>query len=265
MQIEIKPEDYEVVTSRQSKIVKYYQGLLVLSNRYGGYKLIIALCVFFYLVSLILLPTDSNIGSTLPQLGQESRSYTKGLTLWGTNIYQLIIPFGGYYRWITANYLHFGVIHLAFNVFGAYVLGNLLEKLWNAKHIFVLFLLSGIMANIATFFITKGNSAGASGGVFGLMGGVLGYFFFNRNIRTEVRAMMIKQIGYMLLINLVIGLVVPNIDLVGHLGGFVAGVGIARLYLLRGLFQNHFFLLICWVFGILLTFGAFIYATIVYL
>ncbi|HCL55807.1 MAG TPA: hypothetical protein DHW82_02205 [Spirochaetia bacterium] len=257
MEIEIKPEDYEIIIEKPTFIGILLSKITVFSEKYGGWKAITGLSVFFYLFIFLLPMPQMSFAISLPS-GYEV------LTLWGSNVALFISSFFpyDYYRWITANFLHFGIFHLGFNVWGAYVLGGLLEKFWNKRVVFILFLLSGIGANIVSFLIVKGNSAGASGGVFGLMGALLAFFLWNKNLAPQNRLYMMKQIGFIFLLNLLLGLIVPNIDLSGHIGGFVMG------FLLGGLYQKasgklYFerFLTPLWIFCIFLVASAAFWAT----
>jgi rhomboid protease GluP len=226
MQIEVKPEDYEVLPPEDPNPAgEIWAKILEISDRYGGWKLIIGICLFVFFVVNLLFPEPYSVSL----FGQRVPSTEEGkLILFGSNFYALIQYTGQYWRWVTAGFLHFGLIHLGFNLLGTYILGSFLQKVWTARRVFVVFLLSAIGGNVGTYAIVKGISAGASGGVFGLMGALLAFFIWNRKLDPNVRRYMLRQILVLLFLNIFIGIVLPNIDLAGHISGFVTGFALGR-------------------------------------
>lgn len=245
MEIEIGPEEYEVLPPEEPGPLKnLWNKLLDFSSLYGGWKSIIALCVFFYFFGFLILPENTD----------------KFIALWGSNYDKIIKINHSYYRFITANFLHFGFIHLAMNMFGAFMLGRFLQNFWDKRSILVLFLISGIGANILSYFIMKAASAGASGGVFGLMGAILSFLLWGKRINTEARKQLLSQMWGILGINLFIGIAIPNIDWVGHIGGFIVGMLLSVVIEKLSLNNKNFWLAL-WVVCILAILVAFILAT----
>lgn len=126
-----------------------------------------------------------------------------------------------YYRFITSIFIHIGFTHLFFNGYALYVFGTQIERLMGAKKYAVFFLLTGISGNIATFFFNYISvSAGASGSLFGLFGAFFYLIIHHKDMITkEGRKSILSLLG----INLVLTIVVPNISITAHLGGFVIG------------------------------------------
>ena len=124
---------------------------------------------------------------------------------------------GQYYRLLTAMFLHFGVFHLAFNMYALYLVGPALERALGRLRFASLYLLSGLGGSAASYALGTTNkiAAGASGAVFGLFAA----FWVLEQRRGRDASGITALIG----INLVIGFVVPNIDWLGHVGGLVAG------------------------------------------
>lgn len=125
---------------------------------------------------------------------------------------------GDWYRLITSGFLHFGVIHLAFNMYLLYVLGQMIEPVVGRVK-FLLVYLAGLLGGSAGSLLLDGNAlaGGASGAVFGLMGlAFVGYYLHGANPLTT-------SIGTLLIMNLVITFVIPRISIGGHLGGAAAG------------------------------------------
>ncbi len=124
---------------------------------------------------------------------------------------------GKWWLLITAGFLHGSIIHLLFNVYILWVLGSQLENnVGKAKFIMIYFvsLLGGSLASY--LFSPVGTySIGASGAIFGLMGGML--------VVGRKRNLDISQITTLVVINVVIGFVISGIDWRAHLGGLAAG------------------------------------------
>nr|WP_299569657.1 rhomboid family intramembrane serine protease [uncultured Williamsia sp.] len=123
---------------------------------------------------------------------------------------------GEVWRIVTSGFLHYSLIHIALNMFTLYILGRELESaLGTARFvgIYVVALLGGSAAVLA--FTPTAAAAGASGAIYGVMGGLL---------VAVIRAKMPPgQIIGLIVINIVISVTIPNISLWAHLGGLVFG------------------------------------------
>ena len=123
-----------------------------------------------------------------------------------------------WYRLITSGFLHFGIIHLAFNMYFLYVLGNLIEPRLGRIKFLLLYFASLLGGSAGVILVDQGSfTAGASGAVFGLLGAAtIGIWQQGINpFRT--------QIGTLLLINLGLTFFIGGISIGGHIGGLVAG------------------------------------------
>lgn len=132
-----------------------------------------------------------------------------------------IAELGQYYRFITSIFIHIGITHLLFNGYALYIFGTQIERLMGHKKYILFFLLTGIGGNIATYFFNPISvSAGASGSLFGLLGVFLYLIRHHKNMITpEGRKSILKLLG----INLLITVIVPNISVTAHFGGFIVG------------------------------------------
>lgn len=128
---------------------------------------------------------------------------------------------GEWYRLVTSGFLHFGIFHLAMNMFLLYQLGQLIEPAIGRVR-FALVYAASLLGGSAGVLVLQGDSlglhGGASGAVFGLMGAAA--------VGLHRRGVNIFQtgIGLTLLLNLVITFTIPGISIGGHIGGIVAGV-----------------------------------------
>jgi len=138
-----------------------------------------------------------------------------------------LITHGEYWRFITPIFLHIGFLHFVLNNLALYFLGQMTEKIYGSARFLFIYLMAGIIGNIGSFlFVPSSLGAGASGSIFGLFGALLyfGYIYPDLFFRT-----MGKDILTIIGINLVFGLVVPNIDNYAHMGGLLGGFLIASI------------------------------------
>lgn len=123
-----------------------------------------------------------------------------------------------WYRLVTSGFLHFGIIHLAFNMYFLFVLGNQMEPQLGRIRFLLLYAASLLGGSAGVILIDQGSlTAGASGAVFGLLGAMaVGLWRHGVNPFST-------QIGTLLLINLGLTFFVGGISIGGHLGGLIAG------------------------------------------
>lgn len=126
---------------------------------------------------------------------------------------------GEWYRLVTCGFLHFGVFHIAMNMFLLYQLGTIIEPdVGRTK--FALTYVAALLAGSTGALIANPNSltGGASGAVFGLMGAAF--------IGLRLRGINPMQtgLGLTLVLNLVLTFSVSGISIGGHVGGLVGGV-----------------------------------------
>jgi membrane associated rhomboid family serine protease len=125
---------------------------------------------------------------------------------------------GEWWRLITSGFIHFGIVHIGFNMFALWQLGRVLEPAlgrWRYIGLYVVSLLGGAFG--ALLFQPFGYTGGASGAVFGLAGAA--------TVALRQRGVPFNNTwGPMLLINMVLSLSIRGISLGGHLGGLVFGV-----------------------------------------
>ncbi len=127
---------------------------------------------------------------------------------------------GEVWRLVTANYLHFGVIHLAVNCYSLANLGPLIEESFGARKFFLIYTVTGIAAFTAsTVFSPYARSVGASGALFGLLGFAVVYGRYRGG--PSGRAISEHLMRYLLLGLMMI--ILPGIDNAAHIGGAMAG------------------------------------------
>ena len=138
----------------------------------------------------------------------------------GAKYNPLIQRAGQYYRFITAVFLHGGIIHLALNMYALKMIGDLIEDYFGTKKFLAIYLISGVASTIASYMFSPYLSIGASGAIFGLFGSalILGY-----KKKNTIGPQFFKSIVSVIIVNVVIGLSASNIDNFGHFGGLIAG------------------------------------------
>jgi membrane associated rhomboid family serine protease len=129
----------------------------------------------------------------------------------------VLVAQGDLWRPLTAGFLHVGPIHLLFNMLALYVLGRDLEQVLGRVRFLAVYLVAllGGSAAVMLFQLPTVGVAGASGAVFGLMGGLVVVL---RRLRFPL-----GQVLGLIAVNIVISVVIPGISLIGHLGGLVIG------------------------------------------
>jgi membrane associated rhomboid family serine protease len=128
-----------------------------------------------------------------------------------------------YYRLVTSMFLHYGIVHIGFNMLVLWMLGPQIENVLGHVRFAVLYLVAGLGGSVASLYFSQPQvfSAGASGAIFGLMGA---YLVVGRRLGADVR-----QVLVLIAINVVIGFVYPGTDWRAHLGGLVTGAVVAAV------------------------------------
>lgn len=132
---------------------------------------------------------------------------------------------GEVWRLLTAVFLHANLIHIFFNGYALSVLGPEAERFYGYGRFLALYLLSGLGGSIASYALSPAPAVGASGAIFGLIGGLGIFYYLNRQALGEFGRNQVRGIAAIAFINLLIGFAAQGvIDNWGHLGGLVSGV-----------------------------------------
>ena len=131
---------------------------------------------------------------------------------------------GEWWRLFTAMFLHAGMTHLLMNMFSLYLIGRGAEMYFNTKSYLTLYLFSGLLGGLASLYMHPVSvGIGASGAIFGIFGALAGFFLAHREkIQKHTKAFM-KDFGIIIVINIVLGLSIPSIDMSAHIGGLIVG------------------------------------------
>jgi membrane associated rhomboid family serine protease len=152
-----------------------------------------------------------------------------GGSLWdprGSTVYDrgalqgLAVDLGGdYWRIVTSGFLHASLIHIGFNMYLLWLLGQMLEPALGGVRFAAVYFVSLLAGSFGALLLTDPRTAtvGASGAVFGLMAAAF--------LELRARGMDPFQagIGWLIVLNLGITFFVPGISIGGHLGGLAGG------------------------------------------
>lgn len=180
---------------------------------------ILAVNVLVFLVTDLFLPEET---ATLV--------YSAGALYWPA-----VIEGKEYYRLLTSAFLHYGSAHLANNMLILFVIGSRLEDVIGKWKFAVLYFVSGILAGMTSIGYNMlqnraAIAAGASGAIFGLVGGMVWVVIAERG---KVQGLGIRQMIVFAALSLYGGFVEQYTDNAAHLGGMAAGFLLAML-LYRG-------------------------------
>jgi len=137
---------------------------------------------------------------------------------------------GEVWRLVSCLFLHGDGMHLLLNGLALYGLGRLCESVYGPIRFLWLFLVAGLCGSTLSWMGGNTASVGASGSIFGLMGAciVFGYRYrlvLPPHIGDMFRKKLLPWVG----LNLMIGLMIPFIDNLGHVGGLVGGAVMAQV------------------------------------
>lgn len=148
----------------------------------------------------------------------------------------LVLKHGEYWRLLTSMFYHFGIDHLVYNMFMLYMMGAILEPFYGRIRYAILYFVAGFAADAASlwyngmFAAEEGAHvfcAGASGAVYGLIGGYAAVCFVRRKLLPawEKRRLLIAVLF------LLFGSIFDTgIGHDAHFGGFFGGLLLGCVY-----------------------------------
>ena len=128
-----------------------------------------------------------------------------------------------WWRLGTNGFMHFGLMHLALNMISLWLVGKEFELVLGRGRFLVVYLLSVLGGSVGVLLFSQPNvqAAGASGAVFGLMGG-FAYLAYKMGFSPAPALVMIA-------VNLAYSVAMPNISLAAHVGGLITGTVLTAL------------------------------------
>jgi membrane associated rhomboid family serine protease len=166
----------------------------------------------YALIAINVIAWVAMLGSGAPINGVGGTIYQHGA------LYGPLVADGDWWRVITAGFLHAGIIHIGFNMYFLYFLGQIIEPMIGKLRFGLIYAVSLAGGSFGALLLTPNTpTVGASGAVFGLMGAAI------LAMRARGIDPMQSGLGLTLLLNLGITFLIPGISKGGHVGGLVAG------------------------------------------
>lgn len=143
----------------------------------------------------------------------------------GAMLAPAVLKDGEYYRLVTAMFMHFGIDHIINNMIVLFALGDNLERALGHVKYLLLYLFCGVGANWISMMMGSPDSmvvsAGASGAVFGVVGGLFYAVLINRG---QLEDLSTRQLLVMIVLSLYLGFTESGVDNVAHIGGLILGI-----------------------------------------
>lgn len=162
-------------------------------------------------------------------------AHAQQLIRWGSNAGSRTLN-GEWWRLVTSMFLHGSVLHIAFNMIVLAQVGSLVERMFGRLRFSLLYLIAGICGSlVSVMWNPHVNSVGASGAIFGIIGGLLAFVRKpDSGVPHTIAKSLRGSITFFLLFNVVAGLIYPYTDNAAHFGGLAGGY-LAGLLLARSL------------------------------
>ena len=136
--------------------------------------------------------------------------------------YAPFVKSGKFYVLFTSMFIHGNLIHLLFNMYALYIIGPQVESFYGKIKYLAIYFGSGILgALLSDIFLQNSISVGASGAIFGLLSSIV---YFGYHYRAYLDTVIRSQIMPLIIFNIFLGIVIPNIDTFCHIGGLIGGV-----------------------------------------
>ncbi|MFL6538721.1 MAG: rhomboid family intramembrane serine protease [Chthoniobacterales bacterium] len=132
-----------------------------------------------------------------------------------------------YWRLFTALFLHYGALHLAFNLYALWIIGPGLERAIGGLRFIVCYLVAGVGSSIGVVLLravrltTAEQLVGASGCVMGIVGAWAGLLLRRRDL--PMAGKRLQNIVIIVAIQTAFDLSTPQVSLGAHLSGLVVG------------------------------------------
>jgi rhomboid protease GluP len=208
----------------------------------------------------ILFGINAAVFLGMAMAGQTIMDFPIGeIIRWGANFGPLTLT-GEWWRLLTCVFVHGGLLHIGFNMWCLWSLGQLAESLYGRWTYAAVYLLCGIGASLSSLAWHPGSpSVGASGAIFGLAGAMLAAFKLGEfSVPRSALQGTLRSLGAFVVYNLIFGQIMGGVDNAAHIGGLITGLILGALIALLAPHHEHaprrlaIFVAACLV----LTFGA---------
>lgn len=136
-------------------------------------------------------------------------------------VYGAGIRLGEIYRLLTGTFIHGSIWHIFCNMYALYIIGPQIEGFFGKWKYLCIYLFSAITGSLLSILFSSSYSIGASGAIFGLLGAML---YFGYYYRVYLGNVVKSKILPIIILNLALGFILPNVDNGGHIGGLIGGI-----------------------------------------
>jgi membrane associated rhomboid family serine protease len=213
---------------RQIKPPKVHraQGMSLATGNAPITKALIAINVGIYLITAAQGSGLSNPGGALyNKMVLAGSQWCSGVDAFGRCVaVQNGLAQGEWYRVATSMFLHASILHIGFNMYVLWAIGRPVEQYLGTARYLGLYLVSGLAGAAGAVVQAPFTPVvGASGAIFGVLGAML-------ILEWQVTGRLAGQALTLIVLNLGISFVIPNISWGGHVGGLIGGILITLGY-----------------------------------
>jgi rhomboid protease GluP len=177
--------------------------------------------------NLILFVLEYAVSGTSPMTNlMASPSQAAMIRLGASLPLPYVVGLHEYWRWVTACFLHGGLLHIGFNMWALYDIGPLVESFYGGAKYLFLYMATGVIGYMVSSWFGY-LSLGASGAIFGLLGVMIAYGVKRSHTAAgqQLRSVAMRWAIYAL----ILAFVIPGVDNAAHIGGLASGFGLGML------------------------------------
>ncbi len=127
-----------------------------------------------------------------------------------------------YWQLFTSMFVHFGILHIVFNMYGLYYFGRLNEVHFSVPQFVAIYFGSGLLGNVMSLYLIPPNvpSGGASGAIFGLVGS---YVAIEKKAQHMGMALFYAALIFLQSSG-------PGVNIFAHLFGLIGGLVLGLIF-----------------------------------
>ncbi len=183
---------------------------------------IIIVNIVFYIFSLVLTEHHSLSLNAFSFLAPGQAS----LLLLGATGTIPVDGFGRLWSFLSANYLHGGLLHLIFNLIALRQVAPLVNQEYGSSRMFIIYTIGGIGGFVLSYLVGVRFTIGASAAICALIGSLL---YYGKNRGGTYGTMVYREVGGWVIGLFMFGFIVPGINNWGHGGGLISGLLLGML------------------------------------
>jgi membrane associated rhomboid family serine protease len=148
-------------------------------------------------------------------------------------LYGPAVANGDWWRMVTSMFLHANLLHIGFNMYALYIFGPPLEQRFGGLRFAALYFVAGLWGSAGALLLSPNvPTVGASGAIFGLMGGLV-------VVLRRHGARNMSGVGAIIFINLLLTFSISGISIGGHIGGLIGGILTAAVLEFGGVYRER--------------------------